>query len=193
MPAGWLFNRRQAGHGSWVPSPESPPEFNIQSQPGKGTAVMARFRPGKISPVSEEQMKSARFVSRCRASNVAVMEGPGVLRGRYLIVLVDGLGHGPGAATGPLPAYASTPSRKPGGNRSRRHEARKIVEFSYPWTATALLIMHSDGLMTRRDLQAYPGLIQRHQASSPACSIAILSAAGRRHGCGGERCCVSDD
>ncbi|HUC97176.1 MAG TPA: hypothetical protein VMR88_01785, partial [Candidatus Polarisedimenticolaceae bacterium] len=47
-------------------------------------------------------------------------------------------------------------------NGTAGHEARKIVEFTYPWSANALLIMHSDGLMTRWNLQAYPGLLQRH-------------------------------
>jgi anti-sigma regulatory factor (Ser/Thr protein kinase) len=50
-------------------------EFDIQSQPGKGTAVMARLRPGKAGRCLRTRLKSARFVSRCRASNVAVMDG----------------------------------------------------------------------------------------------------------------------
>jgi anti-sigma regulatory factor (Ser/Thr protein kinase) len=43
-------------------------------------------------------------------------------------------------------------------------EARKIVEFTYPWTAESLLIMHSDGLTARWDIRSYPGLLQRHPA-----------------------------
>jgi anti-sigma regulatory factor (Ser/Thr protein kinase) len=38
----------------------------------------------------------------------------------------------------------------------------KIREFSYPWSAGALLIMASDGLSTRWRLDAYPGLAARH-------------------------------
>jgi anti-sigma regulatory factor (Ser/Thr protein kinase) len=41
-------------------------------------------------------------------------------------------------------------------------EARKISEFTYPWRADSLLIMHSDGLTARWDLRAYPALIRRH-------------------------------
>lgn len=41
-------------------------------------------------------------------------------------------------------------------------EARKISEFTYPWSRDSLLIMHSDGLTTRWDLLTYPALIQRH-------------------------------
>jgi serine phosphatase RsbU (regulator of sigma subunit) len=41
-------------------------------------------------------------------------------------------------------------------------EARKIAEFTYPWSPDSLLIMHSDGLTSRWDLLNYPALIQRH-------------------------------
>jgi anti-sigma regulatory factor (Ser/Thr protein kinase) len=41
-------------------------------------------------------------------------------------------------------------------------EVRKITEFSYPWSSESTLIMHSDGLMTRWDLELYPALAQRH-------------------------------
>jgi anti-sigma regulatory factor (Ser/Thr protein kinase) len=42
------------------------------------------------------------------------------------------------------------------------HELRRIQEFTYPWPEHALLVMHSDGLMSRWDLSAYPSLITRH-------------------------------
>ena len=41
----------------------------------------------------------------------------------------------------------------------------KVHEFEYPWPdQNAVLVMHSDGLATRWDLAAYPGLTQRHPA-----------------------------
>lgn len=40
----------------------------------------------------------------------------------------------------------------------------RINTYSYPWDAHTLLIMSSDGLNTRLDLAAYPGLRQRHPA-----------------------------
>ncbi|HTF93918.1 MAG TPA: ATP-binding SpoIIE family protein phosphatase [Verrucomicrobiae bacterium] len=49
-------------------------------------------------------------------------------------------------------------------------EVRKITEFSYPWSSESTLIMHSDGLMTRWDLQLYPALAQRH----PSLIAAVL-------------------
>lgn len=49
-------------------------------------------------------------------------------------------------------------------NGTAGHEARKIQEFAYPWPSDGLLIMSSDGLGTRWDLDAYPGLSVRHPA-----------------------------
>jgi anti-sigma regulatory factor (Ser/Thr protein kinase) len=49
-------------------------------------------------------------------------------------------------------------------------EARKIVEYSYPWNTDSMLIMHSDGLQSRWDLEKYPGLTQRH----PSLIAAVL-------------------
>ncbi len=44
------------------------------------------------------------------------------------------------------------------------HVAPRIVEYVHPWPPEALLVMHSDGLTTLRDLTAYPGLARRHPA-----------------------------
>ncbi len=41
------------------------------------------------------------------------------------------------------------------------HEARKFQAFSYPFPAGATLVMNSDGLGSRWDLDAYPGLITK--------------------------------
>ena len=49
-------------------------------------------------------------------------------------------------------------------------EVRKFVEFDYPWSDEATLIMHSDGLMSRWDLQLYPALAQCH----PSLIAAVL-------------------
>jgi anti-sigma regulatory factor (Ser/Thr protein kinase) len=43
-------------------------------------------------------------------------------------------------------------------------EARKISEFTYPWSGEALLVMHSDGLSARWDLETYPALVRRDPA-----------------------------
>jgi anti-sigma regulatory factor (Ser/Thr protein kinase) len=44
------------------------------------------------------------------------------------------------------------------------HQLHKIQEFSFPWKDQNLLIMHSDGLNTRWDLSAYPGIWSKHPA-----------------------------
>lgn len=42
------------------------------------------------------------------------------------------------------------------------HEMRKVQEFSYPWMDGSILVLHTDGLGTRWDLDTYPGLRQCH-------------------------------
>lgn len=44
------------------------------------------------------------------------------------------------------------------------HEVRQFREFSYPWSRQSCLIMHSDGLTTRWDLDRYPGLLTHDPA-----------------------------
>lgn len=44
------------------------------------------------------------------------------------------------------------------------HSTRKFQDFEYPWDLGSMLIMHSDGLMTRFELETYPGLRYRHPA-----------------------------
>jgi hypothetical protein len=44
------------------------------------------------------------------------------------------------------------------------HSVAKLQQFSYPWEAGSLLIMHSDGLGTRWHVEQYPGLASRHPA-----------------------------
>jgi anti-sigma regulatory factor (Ser/Thr protein kinase) len=44
------------------------------------------------------------------------------------------------------------------------HQLSKIAEFTYPWTAQSLLVMHSDGLSSHWSFNPYPGLLNRHPA-----------------------------
>lgn len=59
----------------------------------------------------------------------------------------------------------------PGGRRQMishagivGHKIHSARELSYPWARDDLLIMYSDGLETRCNLDAYPGLSERHPA-----------------------------
>lgn len=56
------------------------------------------------------------------------------------------------------------------------HELHRVQEFQYPWPDGALLILHSDGLATRWNLEDYPGLAARH----PALVAAVLYRDFRR-------------
>jgi anti-sigma regulatory factor (Ser/Thr protein kinase) len=194
-------------------------EFDIQTQPGKGTAVMARLWCGKLANDSEDHIAIGAICMPMRGET-RCGDGWGceLLADRCILVLVDGLGHGTGAAVAAELAIASVRQHRAKApaamvqyahdalratrgaalavaeidftqqslrycgignisasiitgdnlrhlvsyNGTAGHEARKIVEFTYPWSPNALLIMHSDGLMTRWNLQAYPGLLQRH-------------------------------
>jgi anti-sigma regulatory factor (Ser/Thr protein kinase) len=49
-------------------------------------------------------------------------------------------------------------------NGTLGHTIGKIQQFSYPWEKNSSLIMHSDGLATRWNLDQYPGLATRHPA-----------------------------
>ena len=50
------------------------------------------------------------------------------------------------------------------------HALRKLQEFAFSWPKGALLILHSDGLISHWDLASYPGLLGRH----PALIAAVL-------------------
>ena len=55
-------------------------------------------------------------------------------------------------------------------NGTLGHQMQKLQEFSLPWNPNSLLIMHSDGLNTRWDLKAYPGIWSK----SPALIAGVL-------------------
>jgi anti-sigma regulatory factor (Ser/Thr protein kinase) len=55
-------------------------------------------------------------------------------------------------------------------NGTLGHVLNKVQEFVYPFPAGALLVMHSDGLRTRWDFGAYPGL----EARDPAMVAGVL-------------------
>lgn len=44
------------------------------------------------------------------------------------------------------------------------HNMRRIQQFTLPWPQDAVCVLHSDGLSTHWDLDAYPGLLVHHPA-----------------------------
>lgn len=47
-------------------------------------------------------------------------------------------------------------------NGTAGHIAPRIREFTYPWSGSATIILHSDGLSAKWDLDSYPGLAASH-------------------------------
>ncbi|MCI0637195.1 MAG: ATP-binding protein [Actinobacteria bacterium] len=192
--------------------------FDIYSIPGQGTAVFSRLW---SVPSERSNVLSITVGGTCRPNvgedvcgdGWAVEQGPR----RTLILVVDGLGHGPVAAEASREAirlfhvnasfgpaamieviHAGLRSTRgaaaavteidpddrvvrfsgvgnisevivtPGGQRQMvsyngilGHTARKVVEFSYPWSHDAVLVGHTDGLASHWDLDRYPGLVTR--------------------------------
>ena len=58
----------------------------------------------------------------------------------------------------------------PSHNGTLGQVAGRIQEFTYPWNAQDVLIMHSDGLATKWNLEQYPGIWSKH----PSIIAAIL-------------------
>ena len=56
------------------------------------------------------------------------------------------------------------------------HQMREAREFTYPWSRQSSLIMHSDGLTTKWNLDAYPALLTR----DPVLAAAVLWKDHRR-------------
>jgi anti-sigma regulatory factor (Ser/Thr protein kinase) len=50
------------------------------------------------------------------------------------------------------------------------HTVPRLQEFTYPWNPDDILVMHSDGLTSRWDLERYPGIWTKH----PSIIAAIL-------------------
>lgn len=192
--------------------------FDIYSVPGVGTVLLARLwsepLPARPTLLEVGGVSLAKPGEDVCGDQWAIAWFPE----RAVILVADGLGHGPGAAEAAREAVhtfhehaALTPAAIVeaihGALRSTRgaavaiaeivppqetvrfagvgnisgvvlstegsrnmvsyngtagHTVRKIREFSYAWPADALLILSSDGLVTRLHPEHYPGLTKRH-------------------------------
>ncbi|HZQ96653.1 MAG TPA: ATP-binding SpoIIE family protein phosphatase [Candidatus Sulfotelmatobacter sp.] len=47
-------------------------------------------------------------------------------------------------------------------NGTLGHQLHKIQEFTFPWEPDSVLVMHSDGLGSKWDLNQYPGIMRKH-------------------------------
>lgn len=223
-----LARARQDGHSS-AGSPGTglgaisrlSDEMDVYSQPGHGTVVYARVAsPGSAGAAGRGGFESDAVCVAVRGETVcgdafAIDDGS---RG-CLVMIADGLGHGPLAgeassaavavfrknAGAELPdiitaihdALRSTRGAAVAvalvhshqgvvrycgignisgvllGGSTRRMVSQngtagltcpRVTEFTYPWARGDTLVMHSDGLLTKWDLERYPGLIARHPA-----------------------------
>ncbi|HMF75113.1 MAG TPA: ATP-binding SpoIIE family protein phosphatase [Bryobacteraceae bacterium] len=204
-------------------------EFDIYSQSGKGTTLVARLYP----PKSGQTGSNGASALQTSALQIGAVQVP--VRGErecgdswgwrtagdgMVVMIADGLGHGPDAAEASRTAVSALASAKdlaPAALLERAHRAlqhtrgaaiaiaaidqkanqvqfagvgnisavilqptatqhlvshngtaghnvRKIQEFSYGWSPSAALVMHSDGITTHWRMNTYPGLARHHPA-----------------------------
>jgi len=202
-------------------------QFDIYSAGGRGTAVVAHV--GARAGTNPANECADSFMHQ----NVGVVCVPlrgedecgddwavDVVEGRPTALLVDGLGHGPGAAiaaSAAMSVFRDVATRRPelllgemhtalrhtrgaalsvavvdrGGcavrffgignvdgrvvtaESSRQlmpqsgivgHTMPRIQASDVPWPTNARLVMHSDGISSRWNTEAYPGLLARHPA-----------------------------
>jgi anti-sigma regulatory factor (Ser/Thr protein kinase) len=193
--------------------------FNLFSRPGQGTAIMARLASKETAPASRRPGPQIGAIAAvCPGETVSGDAWAVDMRQGETLLIADGSGHGPIAATAaraavevfrvqadkPLPRLveaihrALAPTRGAAvavtridrgarvvrftgvgniagmlviGAENRRmvshngtagHVAPRIAEFTYPYAGAPMLILNSDGLTTRWDPAAYPGLTQAH-------------------------------
>jgi anti-sigma regulatory factor (Ser/Thr protein kinase) len=194
-------------------------QFDLYSQADSGTALMARLWAQPLAQASSRPELELGAVCVPKSGESANGDGWGIQKyaDRNLLLVVDGLGHGPGAAAATqeamqvfqkpvawaLPALMEelhqklrrsrgaavalaeiVPSQEVhfvgvgniGGavliddkshhvvshNGTVGHTIHRIQSFTYPWRSDGLLVLHSDGLSTRWNLNSYPGLSAHH-------------------------------
>jgi anti-sigma regulatory factor (Ser/Thr protein kinase) len=209
--------------------------FDIHSVPGAGTALLARLwskplsntRPRPLEVGALSLPKPGEVVCGDRRAVAWFPE-------RTLILVADGLGHGPGAAGAAIEAVQTFHERAalpPGAivesihaalrstrgaavavteiapsqasirfagignitgiilssegsrqmvshNGTAGYSARRIQEFTYPWSSDALLILYSDGLVSQLHPERYPGLL-KHDPDLIAATLYRDYARGR--------------
>ncbi|MEH2327587.1 ATP-binding SpoIIE family protein phosphatase [Nostoc sp.] len=193
--------------------------FEIYSIPNQGTALLAQLWSDPAPHLPENTLEIGAICLPKRGEEVSGDDWAyEVDCHRSLLLVADGLGHGPAAASAAEEAvrmFQEHHHRSPGAiveaahaalrstrgavlaiaeidfeqksvcfagigniaasifsftehhnlvshNGTVGHEIRKIQEFSYPWYANGLLIMHSDGLGAKWQIDRYPGLSQKH-------------------------------
>jgi anti-sigma regulatory factor (Ser/Thr protein kinase) len=146
----WIF--QEAGHCARLTVADGLGHGAFAADAARAAVRTAREQPQEPAPTLLERIHGALRPTRGAAVAVAEIDSTAqVLR-------FAGLGNIAGLVvpeSGPvrrLVSHAGTAG----------HEARKIMEYTYPWDSRSLLVMHSDGLQTQWSFDRYPGLVERH-------------------------------
>jgi anti-sigma regulatory factor (Ser/Thr protein kinase) len=143
----WILVADGLGHG---------PDAAIAS----GTAVRA-FQRAVGSPPAERLRLLHDALRPTRGAAVAIAE----IHRRNRTVTYAGIGNIAGAM-----AWPGGVTNMISHDGIVGHMAAQFREFQYPWPEGAVLVMHSDGLSQRWDLDRYPGILRR----DPALIAAVL-------------------
>ena len=125
---------------------------------GLGAADAARLavRAFEAAPGLPPGAQVAAISDALRGSRGAAVSVARIDRTRGVVVY-SGLGNVAGAIV-----TAGTSRHMVSANGTAGHNAGRIHEFTYPWSDEAVLVMHSDGLASRWQIDRYPGLPDRH-------------------------------
>lgn len=123
--------------------------------------------PGLTPGALVERVHQALRSTRGAAVAVARME-----RGRGVLTFA-----GIGNIAGHIYSGAKASQHLVSVNGTAGFQTQRIREFSYPWPDNGMLVMHSDGLATNTNLEAYSGLALR----DPALIAAVLYRDFSRH------------
>ena len=116
-------------------------------------AAVEAFQATKGQPPGEAVRRIHEALRPTRGAAVAIAE---IDRGRA-VVRFAGLGN----IAGTILLNGTTRSMV-SHHGTAGHDMRRIQEFTYPWEAAAILVLHSDGLSSHWTLEPYPGLQLRH-------------------------------
>jgi anti-sigma regulatory factor (Ser/Thr protein kinase) len=125
---------------------------------GLGAADAARLavRAFEAAPGLPPGAQVAAIHDALRGSRGAAVSVARIDRARGLVTY-SGLGNVAGAIVA-----RGTSRRMVSANGTAGHDAGRIHEFTYPWSDEAVLVMHSDGLASRWQIERYPGLPSHH-------------------------------
>jgi len=147
---GWIF--QESARGMRLTVADGLGHGPLAARAALAAILTAREHLHDSAPVLLERIHGALRATRGAAVAVAEMDATAqVLR-------FAGLGN----ITAAIVAESSPVRHLVSHAGTAGHEARKISEFTSPWNARSLLVMHSDGLQTRWSFDSYPGLLERH-------------------------------